>query len=198
MDAFINKETDFVFVAGSTWKKDEDLLVEYINNYMVEKQQFIIVPHNINQTDINRLKNRISKKTILFSEIENTLSRNAKVLIIDTVGLLTKIYSYATVAYVGGGFNNGIHNILEPATFGVPIIIGPNYHKFKEAKELIKLKGCYEVNNILELNKNIKSFQVENHLLVTGKITNDYIQKNIGATLCIISYIKKIIPNFTV
>ncbi|MCF6350133.1 MAG: 3-deoxy-D-manno-octulosonic acid transferase [Flavobacteriaceae bacterium] len=189
MEKFISKKTNFVLVAGSTWEKDEELLINYINNQAENRQQFIIAPHHINAIKIKKLKNSITKKTILYSDINTAIS--AQVLIIDTIGLLTKIYSYADVAYVGGGFGKGIHNILEPATFGVPIIIGPKYNKFNEAIVLVAKKGCLVVRNYDKLKDVLNSCKDKEYLSTIGGSNNEYVRKNTGATLCIITYIKK-------
>lgn len=179
-----------VLVAGSTWKKDEELLVNYINNFATSNEKFIIAPHNIK--DIDNLKNSIHKKVTLFSDKKR--NNNAQVFIVDTVGMLTKIYSYADVAYIGGGFEKGIHNILEPATFGVPIIIGPKYQKFNEAVALVKLKACFVVQNetcfvdLLNKLKTDTEFKIK-----SGTIAKNYIINNIGATNIIIDYIKNCI-----
>ena len=120
------KDNTTTIVIGSSWPKDETLLVNYINQSS-DDVKFIIAPHNIKQEQISNLKNQIQKKTILFSEKDNVDLSNSNVFLIDTIGILTKIYSYADIAYVGGGFGNpGVHNILEPATFGVPVVIGKN------------------------------------------------------------------------
>jgi len=186
-------------IAGSTWPKDEELLVKYINTESDSKQKFIIAPHNINPADIEKLKRGISKKVVLFSELNNSKIKNKElssfqVLIVDTIGLLSKIYNYADIAYVGGGFGSGIHNILEPATFGVPIIIGPNYNKFEEAKELNKLEACEVIKNSSELNTILKSlFSNDDHRIKKGKISRKYILDNTGATKIIFEYLNKTI-----
>ncbi|MEE9350280.1 MAG: glycosyltransferase N-terminal domain-containing protein [Flavobacteriaceae bacterium] len=177
-----------VLVAGSTWKKDEELLIEYINNYASDNEKFIIAPHNIK--NIDTLKKGFSKEVTLFSD--KVKNNSANVLIIDTIGLLSKIYSYANIAYIGGGFGAGIHNILEPATFGMPLIIGPKFQKFNEAKDLINLKGCFVVKNTEDLRELLCQFKENGKSIKeTANITKNYIASNIGATKCIISYIKK-------
>ena len=182
-------------IAGSTWQKDEELLVDFINNNATEHQRFIIAPHNIHQQNIEKLKQRISKKTILFSEIKDTKLDEYQVLIINTIGILTQIYKYADIAYVGGGFGSGIHNILEPATFGVPIIIGPNYQKFNEAVDLVELKACTVIHNTSELKTVLNTFfNTISEQESKGQIASDYILKNTGATQMIISYINKHFP----
>ena len=182
-----------ILVAGSTWKEDEDLIVNYINNHALADEKFIIAPHNINPKEIKELQKSINKKTILFSEKETgNLSEN-QVFIIDTIGLLTKIYSYATVAYVGGGLKTGLHNILEPATFGVPIIFGANkYKKFQEANDLLQLGGATIVSNNKDFSSIFTTLKNDLEVRITSGNTNQkYITDNIGATKTIMNYIKK-------
>jgi len=193
---FIEKFADkkVTLIAGSTWPKDEELLVSYINCESEPNQKFVIAPHNINQNDIAKLKRSISKEVVLFSELNSKNLSNYQVLIIDTIGLLSKIYNYADIAYVGGGFGSGIHNILEPATFAVPIIIGPNYHKFKEAKDLVKLDACKVITNNAELSTTLKElFANYDQRKIRGKLSRNYILGNIGATKIIFDYLDKII-----
>ena len=189
------KSNSYTLVAGSTWKEDEELLVEYINKTASEKEKFIIAPHNINSEAIRKLKNTISKKVILFSEKSNKIKDLAEfqVFIIDTVGLLTKIYSYANIAYVGGGYTkSGVHNVLEPATFGIPIVIGPNYHKFKEAKDLIKEEACFTIENSKKLSVLLKKFfQKEQKRKKAGNQALNYVVGKTGATAKILYYLKR-------
>ncbi|TDW46415.1 3-deoxy-D-manno-octulosonic-acid transferase [Flavobacterium sp. 270] len=181
-----------VIVIGSSWPKDEALLAEYINQSS-EDVKFIIAPHNIKTDQIANLKAQLSKRTILFSEKENVDLSNYSVFIIDTIGLLTKIYSYGTIAYVGGGFGNpGIHNILEPATFGIPILIGPNYSNFAEAVLLVKLGGCIPVSSFEELKQNFDLLLTdESFLKEKSEICKSYIQDNKGATESIMKIVSK-------
>jgi 3-deoxy-D-manno-octulosonic-acid transferase len=193
---FIEKFTtgNQTLVAGSTWPKDEELLINYINNQASDIEKYIIAPHNINPKEIENLKKSITKKTILFSDKDKENIMDAQVLIIDSIGVLTKVYSYASIAYVGGGFGVGIHNILEPSTFGVPIIIGPNHQKFNEAKELIDLDACQVINNASELNSALRALFNNNQAIKNkGKKSREYILKNIGATQKIIDYLKEYI-----
>lgn len=193
IENFINHK--HTIIAGSTWKKDEELLIEYINNYASSKEKFIIAPHNINQNDIITLKNSLTKKTLLFSDKATKNAEDAQVLIIDSIGILTKIYSYANIAYVGGGFGVGIHNILEPATFGIPILIGPNYQKFNEAEELIRLGACKAIHTSSEFNLEVTSlFSNDAERIDKGKKAKAYILQNTGASQKIIDYLIKNIP----
>ncbi len=184
-----NKHT---LVAGSTWEKDEEILADYINNHAQDNEVFIIAPHNINKTNITRLTQQLQAKTLLYSTATVANIKDVKVLIIDSVGILTSVYYYANIAYVGGGFGTGIHNILEPATYGTPIIIGPKYQKFNEAKELIAQKACFVIKTKEEFSTQLQQFYNNTDLLVkTGKISTNYIKENTGATLDIMTYINK-------
>lgn len=187
------KNNRYTVVAGSTWKKDEKLLVYYINNHASTDEKFIIAPHNINQEQIKELQKAINKKTILYSEKETGNLSEKQVFIIDTIGLLTKIYSYADVAYVGGGLKTGLHNILEPATFGVPIVFGGHkYKKFKEATDLLALGSVTIVTNNEEFSSTFTTLKNDIDLRIKmGNTNHNYIKENIGATKIIMNYIKK-------
>lgn len=182
-----NKTT---IVIGSSWPKDEELLISYINN-STEDVKFIIAPHNIKAEQIQELKNAITRNTILFSEKDNFDVSNYSVFIIDTIGILTKIYSYADIAYVGGGFGNpGVHNILEPATFGVPVIIGPNYSHFTEATALVNMGGCIVIQNQIQMNEAFDLLlQNEDERFEKGHICSTFVQMNKGATQAVMGYI---------
>lgn len=177
------KNETLTIVVGSSWPKDETLLVDFINsnNYYVK---FIIAPHNIKEEQIQQLKNSINKKSILFSEKEHKNLADFDVFIIDTIGILTKIYSYADIAYVGGGFGNpGVHNILEPATFGVPIVIGPNFSHFAEAIALVNMEGCISISNKKELNEAFGNLiHNEDIRFEKGHICSTFVQMNKNVT----------------
>ena len=177
-------------VIGSSWPKDEELLVNYINNSS-DDVKFIIAPHNIKAEQITNIKSQITKSSVLFSEKSNIDLSSFNVFIIDTIGILTKIYSYADIAYVGGGFGNpGVHNILEPATFGIPVVIGPNYSHFSEATALVNLEGCLTIQNQTQLNEAFDLLlQNEDERLEKGHICSTFVQMNKGATQTIMSHI---------
>ncbi len=183
------KNQHLCMVAGSTWPEDEDLLTDFIQGHKDVK--IIIAPHAIKPKRIQLLKERFGKSVVLFSEKEGKNLPDYNVFIIDTVGLLAKIYSYAEIAYVGGAAGNtGLHNILEPATFGVPIIIGPNYDKFPEAKQLRKLAGLFSVSTSEEASAILSKLVQDNSFRKrTGLITEHFIQNNLGATQSILEYI---------
>ncbi|CAA0141200.1 3-deoxy-D-manno-octulosonic acid transferase [Tenacibaculum maritimum] len=197
---FVNsfKNNTYTIVAGSTWKEDEELLVNYINNNASSDEKFIIAPHNINPKDILNLKKSINKPTVVFSEKEGKNIANYQVLIINTIGLLTKIYSYADTAYVGGGLATGLHNILEPATYGIPITFGGiKYKKFQEAIDLLELKGATIVTNKEDFSSTFATLKQNTSLRTDmGKINKKYIQDNVGATNSIMAYISKLMTQY--
>lgn len=189
------KKDNLCIVCGSTWEEDQDLLLEYINQ-APEQVKFIIAPHIIDAAKISALRKKIHKQTALYSQtiakgnLENI--ETAQVFIIDTIGLLAKIYSYADIVYVGGAAGEkGLHNILEPATFGVPIVIGKNYSKFPEAIKLRSLAGLFSVKNSTEC-KSILSKLVEDSSFrnKTGMICGHFVDSNTGATKKIVAYLK--------
>jgi 3-deoxy-D-manno-octulosonic-acid transferase len=185
------KNNQYTVVAGSTWQEDEAFLVNYINNKASENEKFIIAPHNIKSDAIVALQKSINKKTVLYSQKIDKKLENYQVFIIDTIGILTKIYAVADVAYVGGGLKTGLHNILEPATFGIPVVIGNKYDKFQEAVDLVTLKGCISISNQNEFSNIFTQLsEDENFRKSTGIINRNYIQENLGATHLIMNYLK--------
>ena len=181
------------FVAGSTWPEDEDIIVQYINRVR-EQLKFVLAPHNIRPEHIQALKKSILRRVVLYSEMEFCDLAHIEVLIIDTIGLLTKIYSYADMAYVGGAFVTGLHNTLEPAVFGVPILIGPKYKGFNEAEALVNKKGIVVVNNSEEFNIALNRFlQNPEYLRNTGRINADFVKENKGASIQIMAYLRRLL-----
>lgn len=186
--AFTNNQPTIVI--GSSWPKDEELLIHYIES-APQNVKFIIAPHNIKVEQITNIKSQITKSSVLFSEKSNIDLSSFQVFIIDTIGILTKIYSYADIAYVGGGFGNpGVHNLLEPATFGIPIVIGPNYSHFAEATALVGLGGCVSIKNQSELNDAFNLLlQNKEERLEKGLICSTFVQMNKGATEHILKHL---------
>lgn len=187
IEKFINN--NLVLIAGSTWKPDEELLIDYLNKteYQIK---LIIAPHEIKEENIKRITNSTHKKTIRYSNLEKNTDSNADVLIIDNIGMLSSLYAYGHIAYIGGGFGSGIHNTLEAAVFGIPVIFGPKYHKFDEAKELIQRNAAYSIESQIELTKILNQFvNDEDYRKRSGKNARDTIEENIGATEKIISSI---------
>lgn len=182
------------FVMGSTWPEDDELLVAYINTSS-HHMKYVIAPHNIIPKEIARLQKQIIKRTVLLSEIsENSVGDN-EVVIVDAIGLLTKIYSYADIAYVGGAFaTGGLHNTLEPAVFGIPVIIGPDYTGFKEAEELVNLRGIFSVHDSVEFTTLADKFFLDSDFRTeTGSINTSYINNNKGASIQVMNHIRTLL-----
>jgi len=186
------KQNQLCVVAGSTWPEDESLFVDFINSEASKDVKFIIAPHNIKPNQIADLKENIDTETVLFSEKDTTDCSKAQVFIINTIGFLSKIYSYADIAYVGGAMGHtGLHNTLEPAVFGVPIIIGNNHAKFPEAKAMIDNSGMFDVSNQQEFNVILNDLiNNKEKRLNTGSKNSDYIRKNAGAVNHILNYLQ--------
>ncbi len=179
----------FVIILGSTWKEDEDLLFEYINNEC-NNIKFIIAPHEIHESNIQRILKNLTKKTIRYSQAKEENVGDCEILIIDNIGMLSSIYQYGNLAYIGGGFTTGIHNILEAATFGLPVLFGPDYHKFQEAIDLIDLGGAFEVSSKrIAIEKIEKLFIDKEFCKVAGSICREYVEGKKGATAFINSHI---------
>jgi 3-deoxy-D-manno-octulosonic-acid transferase len=164
--------------------------VDYINQ-SASNLKFIIAPHNIKAEQIQALQQAITKPTVLFSEREGKDLAEYPVFIMDTIGLLTKIYSYADIAYVGGGFGHpGVHNLLEPATFGIPIVLGPNYSHFAEATALVQLEGCISIKNQEELKDAFDLLMTNVDIRhEKGHICSTFVQMNKGATGIILKHL---------
>jgi 3-deoxy-D-manno-octulosonic-acid transferase len=178
-------------VAGSTWKEDESIMINSINDN--NDLAWIIAPHQINKKQIKKFQDKLKCESIIHSNLNQNNVTTAKVLIIDSIGLLTRLYSYSDISYVGGGMgNSGLHNILEPAIFKNPILIGKNYLNFPEAKNLIAENGAVSVKDAKEF-KRILNELIENkrERIKMGKINFNYIKSNLGTTKNVISYLKE-------
>jgi len=180
------KGNNLLVVAGSTWKPDEELLVQYIHSHPETK--FIIAPHETKKANIERLISLLKTPVICYTEATEESVMNKQVLIVDTIGILSSIYKYADLAYIGGGFGTGIHNTLEAAIFGMPIVFGPNYLKFNEATTMVNLGIAFPVNDFPLLNT------VLNQLLTKNEKRNSiaeqcthFINQNLGATQIILN-----------
>ena len=179
-------------VAGSTWPEGESLFIDFINSADAKNIKFIIAPHDIKPERIKNLQEKINSKTVLLSDKNGKDLINSEVLIIDSIGILSKIYSYADIAYVGGAMGNtGLHNTLEPAVFAIPIIIGNNHIKFPEAQALIDNGGMFSVssqNNFTSiLNKLISNSDFR---LKCGSKNVEHIKENRGAVIQILDYLR--------
>jgi len=182
-----------LWVAGSTWKSDEKLL-SHLFSIINANYKLVIAPHIVEKHHIEQIKKMFhSFKTICFSEKEKKNISDYQVLIIDTIGLLSRIYKYADFSYIGGAFKTGLHNILEAAVFEKPIFFGPHYQEFNEAVELVNRGAAFSVNNAEEIAHKMIFFE-ENPSSYpnTCEICKNYIHQNLGATDKILSYIFKV------
>ena len=174
-----------LLVAGSTWKPDEELLVPFIE--VSRGWKFIIVPHEVTPANVNRLSRMLKTPPLLFSQATEENVAGHEVLIIDSVGLLSSVYRYGTIAYIGGGFGVGIHNILEAATFGLPLFFGPNYHKFREAVQLEEQGAAFPVTTTEAFMGTLSRLTSSPEIMAKTRATaSDYVQNNRGATMKIL------------
>jgi 3-deoxy-D-manno-octulosonic-acid transferase len=181
-----------VLVAGSTWPEDEKLLCELIKNGP-DGVKYIIAPHEVNPSRIAGLMKALGMGAICYSEATEQKLTAARVLVIDSVGLLSKLYKYGSLAYIGGGFNAGIHNILEPAAFGLPVLFGPRYDKFREAFELISKGGAFVVNDYASLQKGVLFLLSDPMVLrMAQEMSRHYARENTGATARIMQGIQPV------
>jgi 3-deoxy-D-manno-octulosonic-acid transferase len=185
------KNTHPIFIAGSTWPADEELLVGLVAQYPDWK--FIFAPHEIPQDKVNKLMGLLpADKTVRFSNIATlkTPLQNYQVLVVDNIGMLSSLYQYGQIAYIGGGFGVGIHNTLEAAAFGLPVIFGPNYSRFKEARDLVALQGGFSIKDSNELLATAKRLITDdNYRLQARKVAADFVAQSKGATESILKNI---------
>lgn len=180
------KSDSRLVVVGSSWKPDEELLIQYINEH--EGTKFIFAPHEIKPQNINRILSLVNKPGIRLSAAVPKDINRYEVLVIDSIGLLSSVYKYADVAYIGGGFGVGIHNTLEAAIFNVPVLFGPNYLRFNEAVMLEQRKVAYPVTNYQELKTVLEKLLTDDVLRSEiAKLCHQYTHSNIGATRIIAS-----------
>jgi 3-deoxy-D-manno-octulosonic-acid transferase len=185
------KQNEKVIIAGSTWAPDEALLAQLSSS----STKLIIAPHEVNQAHIQAIKDLFQNanyRVVCYSEANENNISTATILIIDSIGILSSLYQYGDIAYIGGGFGKGIHNTLEAATFGLPVIFGPNYHKFSEAIDLIKLGGGFSVSTKTELQNQLDRLtNNQNTYTKAANSAKNYIDTHKGATEKIINSIWK-------
>ena len=186
---FKNNQT--CIVAGSTWPEDETLLIDYINSSS-KATKFIIAPHNMDLNQIKSMVKRLKKPSVLYSNYTTETLKDKSVFIVDTIGILSKIYSYADIAYIGGGMGtSGLHNTLEAATFGLPIIIGKNYQKHPEAKAMLSKGGLFSIRAFESLESTLNMLVNDPKKRVEcGQKNKDYIEDNKGASELIMTELK--------
>ena len=182
------KGDSFTLVAGSSWGPDEDLFLEYFNTH--PEMKLIIAPHVIDENHLVEIISKLKRPYVRYTRADERNVQKADCLIIDCFGLLSSIYRYGEVAYIGGGFGVGIHNTLEAAVYGIPVVFGPKYHKFMEAKQLIEAQGAFSISNYEELGSLFDRFLTDEHFhRETGSNAGFYVTNNAGATDKVLSMI---------
>lgn len=171
----------FTLFAGSSWQPDEEFIIPYFNKH--PEMKMVIAPHEISPERIAGIKEKITRPVALYTESTPESAAEADCLIIDCFGILSKSYRFATVAYVGGGFGVGIHNINEAAVYGIPVVFGPKYQKFKEARDLISIEGAFTISSGDEFATVMDRLLGDgDYLRKHGETAGNYIKSNLGAT----------------
>ena len=189
--AQVFKASEKIVVVGSCWAEDLEVLTPLINE---GKVKFIIAPHEITETFLQNIERSVRGKAIRYSKSANQNLEDYQVLIIDNVGLLSRLYRYGEFAYVGGAFGKGLHNILEAACYGIPIFFGnKSYQRFQEATDLIHRGGAFAVGNHLELKEKFEMLNFPENFLPACEVTRAYVVENLGATEKIMDYCRKLL-----
>jgi 3-deoxy-D-manno-octulosonic-acid transferase len=179
-----------VMIAGSTWPKDEENIIKYINT-SDNDYKYIIAAHEVDESHIKNIVSGIEKPYVRFTIATKAEIDAAEVLVVDCIGVLSSLYRYGDISYIGGGFGRGIHNTLEAACYGMPVIFGPNYHKFKEATDLLTLGGAHTYENYERLNSLLDSYHEDVELRKkSGDYSKKYVDEMRGATGKILNTIK--------
>lgn len=191
--SMLRERQPYDLVAGSTWPRDEQLLIKAMDRLHLK---VIIAPHDVSGDNIRRLMQTLPVASVRLSELGEitTSASRADVIIIDSIGLLNALYDLGHIAYVGGGFGSGIHNILEPMAHGKPLIFGPNYGKFPEATAMVEAGGAISIGNAEELCRAIEHFSIPETATLAGKIATDYLNEHAGASGKVTKYILESIP----
>jgi len=189
------KNSSKLIVAGSTWPEDEEILVNFINEKLPDDWKVIFAPHNIDEKQIKSLSEKLNKNVAIYTKSNEGQIENSQILIVDTIGILTKIYAYADISYIGGGFTKtGVHNTLEPAVFGVPIIFGPNYENYFEAIDLIQTEGAQRFKDQHDFNAKMeKLIANEQERIRRGNAAANYIRQKPNSSNLIMDYLKSLI-----
>ena len=189
IEKFVNGKP--CLIAGSSWEPDEAIFCRYLLEN-TKGIKAIIAPHEIHESHIRSIEKLLPGKTVRYSIWKENQQGDFSFMIIDNIGMLSSLYRYGQVAYIGGGFGKGIHNILEAATYGLPIVFGPNYLKFQEAVDLVAKGGAFNISNFEETNKILESlFSDQAYREKAGEISKTYVSQNIGATDKIVSMVMK-------
>ena len=185
------KEKRLTLVAGSSWPQDEEILIPYFNEH--PEMKLIIAPHEIHREHLMYIESLLKRPSVRLSDVfhDQSLAEGKDCLIVDSFGLLSSIYRYGTIAYIGGGFGAGIHNTLEAAVYGIPVLFGPKYQKFKEAKDLIKVGGGFSVSDKQSFCEKMDELLTYHEVLeAAGESAGQFVNGNAGATDKILRIIK--------
>ena len=184
------KGTDRVMVAGSCWPEDIEVLVPMMNENQLK---FIVAPHEIHEAFLTDIERQLEVRAIRFSQAAQVPNlAEYQVLLIDNIGMLSRLYRYGEFAYVGGAFGKGLHNILEAASYGIPIFFGnKSYQKFKEANDLIMRGGAFEISDFADLKRQYELVNMPETFLLACEVTRSYVEENVGATDKIMGYCSK-------
>jgi 3-deoxy-D-manno-octulosonic-acid transferase len=178
-----------VFVAGSSWPPDEDIFIRYFNEH--KDWRLIIAPHVIGEDHLKEILSKLNRKTVRYTQATAESVHDAECLIIDCFGLLSSIYHFGEIAYVGGGFGVGIHNVLEAAVWNVPVLFGPNNKRFQEAQGLLRSEGGFEITDYSQFEQTVDKFMsTPEFLSVSGKKAGDFVKSKTGATDIVLSSVQ--------
>ena len=191
VDLFVNNnrsDNQLTMVAGSSWQQDEEVYLNYFNEH--PELKLIIAPHEIHKDHLKHIESMLKRPSIRLSEATEKDIKGKSCLIVDSFGLLSSIYRYGDLAYIGGGFGAGIHNVLEAAVYGIPVIFGPKYQKFKEARDLLQVGGAFSITDEKTFESKMEELSTYRDLLeAAGAAAGDFVKSNIGATNRIIASI---------
>jgi 3-deoxy-D-manno-octulosonic-acid transferase len=189
VEAFKNEQK--VMVVGSSWPEDLDVLIPFMNE---NRLKFIVAPHEISEDGIQELEKALQVKSIRYSQAAGKTLDEYAVLIMDNIGMLSRLYRYGEFAYVGGSYGKGLHNILEAACYGVPILFGnQNFEKFQEAVDLINRGGAFAVSDYPDLKEKYEMLNVPESFLLACEVTRQYVEENLGATEKIMKYCREVL-----
>jgi len=177
-DAFGQAIPCQVIAAGSTWPEDELLLARYVESH--PNVRLILVPHEIHEQHLHTIFQRFMGRYVRYTEASPRNIQDCRILLVDTIGLLSSIYRYADAAYIGGGFGAGIHNTLEAAVYHIPVVFGPNYYKFREAKGLIAIGAAQSVKDYRSFERIMDAMLLDHEAI--GSLAGEYIRQGQGAT----------------
>lgn len=190
VDSFVGDK--LAFVAGSSWLPDEEIFIKYFNEH--KDWKLVIAPHVIDESHLTQILALLDRKTVRYTQTTPEEAAEADCLIIDCYGLLSGIYRYGDVSYVGGGFGVGIHNVLEAAVWNIPVIFGPNNKRFQEAQGLLRAEGGFEIQNYSDFEAVMNRFIADNdHLKASGNIAGEFVQGHFGASEIILNSVSHLL-----